>query len=250
MAGGAAEPGRSTASRLLSLLEVFTARDDELTLVEMSRRSGLPVATTWRLAKELTEWGALERRDDRRFRVGLRLWEVASLAPRQRSLRESCLPYLQDLYEVTRETVQVGVPDGNEALILDKVSGRHGVPTLTRVGGRLPLHATAVGKVILAFSGPELLATISREGLRRYCSRTTVAPGLLAESVEKVREAKVAFTSEEMSPGTASVACPLFGPGGQLTGAIAVVVRSSTDVQRLAPIVRTAGLALSRELQR
>ena len=250
MAGGATEAGRSTASRLLSLLEVFSERDGELTLVEMSRRSGLPVATTCRLAKELTEWGALERREDRRFRVGLRLWEVASLAPRQRGLRELCTPYMQDLYEATRETVQVGVPDAGAVLVLDKVSGRHAVPTVTRVGGRLPLHATAVGKVVLAFSGPELLATVTRAGLRRYCARTVIAPRLLAETVDRVREAGIAFTSEEMSPGTASVACPVFGPGGRFVAALAVVVHSSTDVHKLAPAVRTAGLALSRELQR
>ena len=156
MAGNRLEPGRSTASRLLSVLEVFTAQAEELNLVEIAERAGMPVATTYRLIRELTTWGALERLANRRYRVGLRLWEVGSLAPRQRDLREVSRPYLQDLYQATRENVQVGVPDGNGVLIVEMVSGRNAVPTVTRVGGRLPLHATAVGKVTLAFSGPEL----------------------------------------------------------------------------------------------
>jgi len=250
MAGNTAEPGRSTASRLLSLLEVFTVRNEELTLVEMAQRSALPVTTTYRLARELATWGALERLPNRRYRVGLRLWEIGSLAPRQRDLRELSRPYMQDLYDATKENVQIGVRDGNEILIVEMVSGRSAVPTATRVGGRLPLHATAVGKVALAFSEPELMALTVAEGLPKLAPRTIITPGQLKQTVKQVRSTHLGFAYEEMTKGASSVASPVFGPDGRFTAALALVVHASTDVTRLAPAVRTAALGLSRELAR
>jgi DNA-binding IclR family transcriptional regulator len=76
----------------------------------------------------------------------LRLWEIGSLAPRTTSLRDITTPFMQDLYEATHENVQLAVLDGREALYLEKITGRRSVGAKTRRGGRLPLHATAVGK--------------------------------------------------------------------------------------------------------
>lgn len=250
MGGHALEPGRSTASRLLSILDVFTIQKEALTLVEIGERAKMPIATTYRLVRELAEWGALERLDDRRYRVGLKLWEIGSLAPRQRDLRDVSRPYMQDLYEATKENVQVGVRDGTEVLIVEMISGRSAVPTVTRVGGRLPLHATAVGKVTLAFSEPELLSKILEQRLPKLAPRTIIMPGQLVKAVEQTRQTHIGFAIEEMTRGASSVACPVLDPNGELVAAIALVVRASTDVSRLAPAVRTAALALSRELGR
>ncbi|RHW29186.1 IclR family transcriptional regulator [Nocardioides immobilis] len=250
MAGNRLEPGRSTASRLLSVLDVFSIKAEELSLVEIADRAAMPVATTYRLLGELTKWGALERLPNRRYRVGLRLWEVGSLAPRQRDLREVSRPFMQDLYEATHENVQVGVPEGNEVLIVEMVSGRSAVPTVTRVGGRLPLHATAVGKVTLAFSDPDLLARTLQQGLPKLAPRTLTMPRMLIQAVEQARQNHFAFAVEEMTRGASSVASPVLARDGTLIAAIALVVRASADLGRLAPAVRTSALALSRELQR
>lgn len=250
MAGNALQPGRSTASRLLSLLEVFNAQSEELSLVEIAERADMPIATTFRLTRELADWGALERLDNRRYRVGLRLWEIGNLAPRQRDLREISRPFMQDLYEATNENVQIGVRDGCEVLIVEMVSGRRAVPTVTRVGGRLPLHATAVGKVTLAFSEPELLGRVLSKRLPKLAPRTVTMPGMLMQAVERTRETHLGFAVEEMTRGASSVASPVFGADGTLRATIALVVRASTDVERLGPAVRTAALGLSRELQR
>lgn len=248
MGGNAIEPGRSTASRLLALLAAFTPSEPVLTLSALARASGLPVATAHRLVAELVDWGALERRSDGLYQVGLRLWEVGSLAPVHRDLRSVVLPFMEDLYEATHENVQLAVRDGLHALFLEKISGRASVDTLTEVGGRLPLHATAVGKVLLAYAEPDLLHEVLAGGLARRTPHTITAPGLLAETLRQVRRTQLAYSREEMTLGACSVAAPIFGPDGRPAAALAIVARSHTNLDMLARAVRTAALGASRTL--
>ncbi|MFI7152798.1 IclR family transcriptional regulator [Nonomuraea sp. NPDC050022] len=248
MGGNTRDTGRSTASRLLALLGAFSSVAPVLTLSELAERSGLPIATAHRLAGELLDWGALERTADGQLQIGLRLWHTGALAPRHRNLRSVALPFMEDLYEATHENVQLAVRDGIEAVFLDKISGRRSVGTLTTVAGRLPLHATGVGKIILAFSEPELLSTVVAQGLRRCTPHTIVLPRLLCTALRRVREHHVAFSLEEMTIGASSVAAPIFGPDGGLVASLALVVRSTTGVRTLSAAVRTAALGVTRNL--
>ncbi|MCA1655334.1 MAG: IclR family transcriptional regulator [Pseudonocardiaceae bacterium] len=248
MGGNARDVGRTTCSRILSLLAAFSSPNPVLTLSELSRNSGLPVATTHRLAAELVDWGALERLPDGRFQVGLRLWQVGALAPAHRDLRAVAVPFMEDLYEATHENVQLAVRDGEQVLFLDKISGASSVDIVTEVGGHAPLHATAVGKIILAFSGPELLAAVTAGGLTPCTKHTITLPGVLAEHLRTVRRARVAYALEERTLGACSVAAPVFGAGGTLTAALSVVVHSSRNLRDLVFAVRTAALGVSRQL--
>jgi len=94
--------GDPVVDRALSLLAAFDARHRSLTLGELNRRSGIPTSSALRLAGRLVAWGALERGDDGRYTIGLRLWEVASLAPRGQGLKQVAMPFMGDLEEVTR----------------------------------------------------------------------------------------------------------------------------------------------------
>ncbi len=144
-ANGDRIPGRSVTSKITALLGAFSQTRPDLTLNELSRATGLPLSTTYRLASELADWGGLERVDGGGYRIGLRLWEIGLLAPRTTSLRDIVVPFMQDLYAATHENVQVAVLEGREALYIEKISGRRAVSVKTRRGGRLPLHATGVG---------------------------------------------------------------------------------------------------------
>jgi DNA-binding IclR family transcriptional regulator len=248
MGGNARELGRTSTSRLLALLGAFADGTPTMSLTELARVSELPVPTAHRLLGELCAWGAVERFGDGRYQIGLRLWQIGSLAPEHRNLRAVGLPFLEDLYEVTHENVQLAVRDGKRALYLDHISGRRSVKIVTEVGGRLPLHATGVGKVILAFSEPELLQSVIGDGLERCTRYTITSPDRLTEAVKLVRATHIAFSMEEMTLGTTSVASPIFGPNRTIVASLAIVVRSSTDVRRLAPAVRAAALGVTRTL--
>ncbi|MBW0116621.1 IclR family transcriptional regulator, partial [Pseudonocardia abyssalis] len=166
----------TVTERALGVLAAFDASHTVLTLTEIGRRAGLPLSTAHRLVGELTQWGALERGADGRYRIGLRLWEVGALAPRSVGLREAAMPFLADLHEVTGENVQLAVLDGTEVVYVDRISGRAAVNVITRVGGRLPLHATGVGLVLLAHAPPELQEQVLAAPLRRYTDRTICSP--------------------------------------------------------------------------
>src|SRR4051812_21870513 len=137
--------GDPVVDRAFALLAAFDARHRALSLGELSRRSGIPASSALRLAGRLLAWGALERGEDGRFTVGVRLWEVASLAPRGQGLKQVALPFMGDLEEVTRQHVLLAVRDGVDALLVERLSGHQAMPVLYRVGGRLPLHSTGVG---------------------------------------------------------------------------------------------------------
>jgi len=244
--GNTRERGRASSSRLLALLAAFTSAEPVMSLTRLAERSGLPVATAHRLAGELAEWGALERLPDGRFQIGMRLWLVGALAPGHRDLRSRALPFMEDLYEATHEVVQLAVRDGSRALVVEVLSGRRSVANRTVVAGPLPLHATGVGKVILAFSEAELLAQVVAEGLGRRTPHTITLPGVLADALRQVRETHLGYSIEEMSLGASSVAAPVFGPDGELRAALAVVARSSTGLGPLSVAVRMAALGVSR----
>ena len=152
MAGGAAEAGRSVTSRALAVLDAFDSATPRLSLSEIAARTGLPLTTAHRLLGELAAWGALSRRPDGRYEVGRRLWELGLLAPVQLELRQVAAPFLLDVHTATRDTVHLAVREDLSALYVERISGRESVPVVSQVGSRLPLHATGVGKVLLAWA--------------------------------------------------------------------------------------------------
>lgn len=246
MAGRTNTPGQTVSRRLLSVLDCFDVAHPALSLTEVATRSGLPTSTARRLIGELRDWGGLERLDDGRYRIGMRLWMIGTLAPQQRGLREAALPYMHDLFQATQENIQLTVLEGTEALCIEKISSTKAVPTLTHIGGRLPLHATGVGKAILAFSGKELLGSVAEAGLARMTPHTITQPGRLAAALAEVRKAGVAYSYEEMTLGAVSVAAPVLGLDGRVRAALGIVAHSRAAVDRLAPAVRAAALGIAR----
>ncbi|GLY78039.1 IclR family transcriptional regulator [Actinoallomurus iriomotensis] len=243
------EPGRSVTSKVLCLLGAFTPSTPALTLTELAQRSGVSLATAHRRAAELLDWGALERRPDGRYQIGLRLWEVGSLAPRGLGLREHAMPFLEDLYEVTHENVQLAVREGTEVLYVERIAGRAAVRVLTRVGGRFALHATGVGLVLLAYAPADVQEEVLGAPLRRFTDETIVDPGRLRRVLADVRRDGYAVSSRQVTKDAVSVAAPIFGPDDTVVASVSLVVQ--TDNARphaLAPTVRAAARGISRAL--
>lgn len=101
---------------------MFSAGRVELTLSEIARLARLPLTTAHRIVGELVGWGALERTKWGTYHVGLRLWEVSALAPRGHGLREIATPFLEDLYEATRQNVQLAVLDGVDVVYVERIA--------------------------------------------------------------------------------------------------------------------------------
>jgi DNA-binding IclR family transcriptional regulator len=246
MAGNLGTPGEGVAQRLFAVLDCFDPNTSSLTLTGLARRTGLPVSTTRRLIADLTGWGALERLPDGSYRIGMRLWEVGVLAPRPGDLREAALPLMHDLTKATGETTQLAVLQGGEALCVERIAASSAVPNKTQVGGRLPLHATGVGKCLLAHAPPELFAAVVTGGLERLTPFTLTHVGRLENELRSIRETRLAYSREEMTVGAASVAAPVLAPDGALLGAIGVVVHATANLQLLAAAIKMAAITIAR----
>jgi DNA-binding IclR family transcriptional regulator len=235
-------------TRALGVLAAFGPRQPLLTLTEIAARADLPLATAHRLVGELAAWGALERGSDGRYRIGLRLWEVATLAPRGLGLREAALPFLEDLYEATHENVHLAVRDGTEAVYVERLSGHRAVPVVSRVGGRLPLHATGVGLVLLAYAPTPVQEQVLAAPLTRFTERTITTPAALRRLLAEVRRSRLAVSDGLLDPAALSVAAPVLDPSGAVVAALSVVVPSTQDSRTYAPAVLAAARGVSRAL--
>lgn len=246
MAGGAQQSGRTVLSKALAILGAFEFNRRSLSQSELVEATGLPQPTVHRLAGELVAWGALMRDPQGRYQIGMRLWELSQNAGRQ--LRETSRPFVQDLHDLTGQTSQLAVRDGLEVLYIDRVYGSHRVPRASRVGGRLPIHATAVGRAILSFEEPWVRESVVDAGHDRLTARTVVSPSRLREELEQVREQGWAATYEEVRPGACSIAVPVFGCQGAIGAGLGLVVPSSSadTMQRYLPTLRGVSKALER----
>ena len=243
--------GRTVLSRAFAILDTFADGEPEQTHGLITRATGLSPATAHRILAELVDWGAVERTGRGRYRIGLHLWRLGALAPQGRELRDVALPYLQDLLEVTHEVVHLVVLDENQALYVEKLESRPGVLVVSQVGGRLPLHATGPGKVLLAHAPPGVLDEVIAAGLPRYARGTITDPAELRRALADIRQSGHSISREEMTDGAASVAAPVHDGSGAVIAAISVVVPSSSpDLVPLIAPVRLAALSISRELGR
>jgi DNA-binding IclR family transcriptional regulator len=253
MAGRSSAPGRSVTSRALAILDAFDSTSPRLTLSEVAARSGTPLTTTHRLLAELTDWGALNRRSDGRYEIGRKLWDLGLLAPVQMELRQVAAPFLQDVHTAIRDTVHLAVREGTSALYVERISGRESVPVVSQVGSRLPLHATGVGKVLLA-AAPQDVVEQTLRSLTRVTRSTVVDPGRLRRELAEVRRRRYARTSEEMSAGAASLAVPVQverRSGPVVVAALGIVVPPHRrDLPRLVPVLEVAARGIGRELAR
>ena len=242
------EDERTTLARALAVLAVFSTEQPRLTLAEITRRSGLPHSTCHRIVGELAAWGALERDDGRGFTIGLRLWELGTLTPRALSLRAAAAPFMEDLYQATRQHVQLAILDGTEAVIVERRSASDAVGIVSGIGGRLPLHCTGVGQVLLAHGGQELFDRLIGAGLERFTKHTIVSGRELRGALAECRLVGYAVVRGERSAGIDSVATKVSGRGGTVVGALSVVSQAPTDVHSLALAVVAAGRGISRSL--
>ncbi|NGO75091.1 IclR family transcriptional regulator [Streptomyces sp. YC504] len=244
------KPARpSVTRRALGILDAFTPERPGLSLAEISRRTGLPPPTAHRLAGELVAWGALERDAHGIYRIGLRLWEVASLAPRGPALREAALPFLEDLYEATHQNVQLAVLDGLEVIYLERLSGRNAVHVFTRVGGRFPAHATGVGLVLLAHADRATQERAYAGPLQRFTEKTICSGERLRQVLAEVRRTGVAVSDGQVELVALSVAAPVHGPDDTVVAAVSIVVPAEgAEPRALIPAVRAGVRGISRAL--
>ncbi|MFG2948406.1 IclR family transcriptional regulator [Streptomyces adustus] len=239
---------RAAVDKAISLLVALGDRSSSGTGVsELARRAQLSKTTAHRVLGMLERNGVVERIGTD-YRLGERLHHLgrAVYSPGSETVRDLLLPYLADLYEATRETVHLSVLHDTHVVYLAKLYGHRSAPVPSRIGGRLPAHATAVGKVLLAYDS-QAAERAMNEPLGRYTSHTVSTPHELAAELDRIRCTGVAFDDEEYQPGLVCVAAPVLDRGGLPVAALSVAgQRGRTDTRRLSMDVRRIAAEASR----
>jgi DNA-binding IclR family transcriptional regulator len=240
------KPPEGGLDRAAAILGAFDAAHRELTLAALVARCGLPRSTTHRAADRMIRLGWLDKPADR-YRIGNRLFEIASLAPIRLELREAVSPFLQDLHTATRNTVQLGVLDGTQILVVEKITGHRAMPMLSQVGGVIPAFCSALGRAILAYSEPEVIDAALAGPLPARTPRTLTNRIAIMRELTTVPERGWAIDREEGNIGVSCVAAPIFGPLGAVVAALSVTGPSQlVRADRIGPAVRLAAAAASR----
>ncbi len=207
--------------KVMAVLRAFGIDDSVLSLAELSRRTSIPKGTLHRVAADMVTAQLLERSDGG-YRLGGQLFELGMKASVERGLLEVAIPFLEDLYVRTRETVHLGVLEGTDVVYLSKIGGHAQAKAPSRLGGRMPLHCTAIGKALLAHADPHVRESVLSQPLARFTRNTRIMPGQLTAQLDRIVAEGVAYEFEESAEGIVCVAAPVRDSAGTTVAAVSV----------------------------
>jgi len=211
-------------TRGLSILECLANAEGGLTLTDISNRTDLPPSTAHRLLSTLERGGYVYQSGELgRWYVGLASFTVGSSFLASRDWVAQSHPSMRRLMEQSGETANLAILDGTEAVFIDQVQCRETMRTIVRLGSRVPLHASGVGKALFAALPDEQIEAILKvKGLPRISENTITAPETMWASLRVIRQRGFSFDDEEHLVGTRCVASPIYDEHGEALGAISI----------------------------
>jgi DNA-binding IclR family transcriptional regulator len=241
--------GISVADRMFVVLERCATSNRPLSLADLVQRTGYPKSTLHRVCWKLVELGALES-TDRGFAIGTKLFALGSMSPELRRLRAMSMPYMHQLVVESGWVANLAVLSDERALIAEEVYGA--TPTLPKVmGATLPLHASAVGKALLACQPEERRrALIEDMCLRPFTGKTIVREDRLLAQLEEIACTGIAISREEWRYGTSAVASPVLADGEPIAALALIGPHHEDSLLRNGQAVRRAAAHLGRTLAR
>jgi IclR family KDG regulon transcriptional repressor len=240
--------------RALTIIDLFDDQNRELKITEIGIRMKLHKSTVHSLLKTLQMHGYIDQDGQSgKYRLGMKLVEKGHLLLQQLDLRGVARPYLQALSGATGQTVHLVILDGHEGVYIDKVEGEKAAIRYSRIGRRIPLHSSAVGKVLAAYRTPDELAGIlSQYHFVTHTAKTIADEETFVQELERVREEGIAFDREENEPGVRCAASPIFDHTGQVIAAMSISTMAShvseDELNRLVRLLREETRSISGSL--
>lgn len=234
--------------RALRLLDAFQPARTVLTLSQLAAHAGLPLSTAHRMVADLCAWGALDRDGEGRYSIGLRVRQLAALAPRGNLLREMCLPTMEELVERTACSCVLAVLDGTDVVNVEVLAGTRSALRVT--GQRSHALLTAAGRVLIAFADAHIRRDALERPVPRATPETVTAPGTLREILAGIRRAGVCVSRQQADIGFDGVAAAVRDGAGTVPAVLSLVVPTgAVDLPSLTTATAAAGRAVSRVLQ-
>ncbi|MCG6888289.1 MAG: helix-turn-helix domain-containing protein [Gammaproteobacteria bacterium] len=211
-------------TRALTLLARLSETPSGLNLTDLSYQLGMPTATVHRLLSTFEEFDFVEQDTEQGlWFVGLKAFTIGNAFLHRRDIVASARPHMQALVEQCGETVNLGVIDAGEAVFISQVESREMMRMIVRLGSRSPIHASGVGKALLANMPEQQLARILQQrGLARYTERSIDNAAQLRAELQRIRQLGYALDDEEHAIGLRCVASAIFDENGQALAAISL----------------------------
>lgn len=240
-------------ARAVDLLTALAASESILSIAELAERLGLHKSTVHRLLVTLERGGLVEQdATTGRYRLGLKLFELGSIVGRRLEIRHEAMPYLRKLSEETGQTVHLVLPAGYDAIYVEKVENPRSIVTYSQIGRKLPLHATAAGKVLLAALPGAEQEQILKRGLPAFTPHTITDPVVLREHLSRVSKQGYALDNEELEIGLRCVAAPVCRSDGKVIASVSLsgltVTVTPERLPELISAVKETAAAISRRL--
>jgi DNA-binding IclR family transcriptional regulator len=221
---------------------------NEHSLTEIAQLTCLPISTTHRLVTELAGWGVLERTADSRFCVGLPIKAMGGGRSYTPAIIESARRVLEDLVTAARTCARLGILTEGGVAYIEKRFDHSPVSTFAQTS-RIPAHATALGKALLAFAPAGIAEDVIAGGPEGHTPSTLTDPERLRRRLASIRLIRIAISQREFRAGESAVAAPVFGSGGTVVAALELTVPNlRTDLALASSVLTVAARRLSREL--
>jgi IclR family acetate operon transcriptional repressor len=223
----AAEPrdgGVQSVDRALHIIETLAEDDEGYRLSDLAVRTGLSTSTVHRLLATLEKRRFVQfDRTESKWHVGAQSFSVGATFTRRRNFTAQAMPYLRKLRDLTRETANLAVVDDESIIVLTRVESREIMRSLTKVGGRVAMVASGVGKAVLAtWSDDDVNAIIHRQGMPRLTEKSIVRPGELFKELQVIRRQGYAVDDEEARIGLRCIAAVVYNDCSEPLAAISV----------------------------
>ncbi|HTS62484.1 MAG TPA: IclR family transcriptional regulator [Candidatus Acidoferrales bacterium] len=209
--------------KTLDILETIKSRDSGYKLADLARAAHLPKATAYRILTTLEGRGYLDRAADGCYRMAKKLFDLQRSESEEQRLNRAAKPIMERVVDATKETVNLGILDAGEVVVINTVESPQAVRMSSKIGNRRHLHSTALGKIFLAgLPEKEFLRLIRLKGLPRLTGNTLTTRTAIVDEINRVRKQGWALDNQENEIEGRCIGAPIRTPDGRVLAALSI----------------------------
>ncbi|MCL1962297.1 MAG: IclR family transcriptional regulator [Desulfovibrionaceae bacterium] len=217
-------PTIQVIERVFALIDALAAREEPMSLKEISEQTGLHPSTAHRILNDLKVGRFVDHPDAGTYRLGMRLLELGNLVKGRLNVRDAALAPMHELHKLIQQPVNLSVRQGDEIVYIERAySERSGMQVVRAIGGRAPLHLTSTGKLFLAADDPQRVrAYATRTGLPGHTRNSITQLQALERELARARQSGAAHDNEELETGVRCMAAGIHDDQGRLIAGLSI----------------------------
>lgn len=245
-----AKPSVQVLERMFVLIDVLAAREEAVSLKEISEKTGLHPSTAHRILNDLAAGCFVDRPESGSYRLGMRFLELGNLVKARLSVRETALPGMRQLHKLIQQPVNLSVRQGDEIVYVERAySERSGMQVVRAIGGHAPLHLTSNGKLFLSVDEPQRVrAYAMRTGLAGNTHNSITQLPVLERELQKIRDTGVAYDNEELELGVRCMAAGIYDDQAKLIAALSISAPADRLDEGWLPKLQSTAYEISQAL--